>query len=143
MKRLIAIAACSLLLCACVSDSFVVSCRTTKTINTDQMHRSLPIAVKIYQLTSPTLFTKASVAAVWWHANQYLKQSLLSTKTVALLPGEKRTVRLAKNSKTTALGFVALFRVSDLSEKKCFSLQRGLPDHFMLLLHENHLEVLS
>ncbi len=100
----------ALILTACSPAPVKVSLTPNQVLNPDQRDQSLPVQVRLYQLSDPRRFQQATFWQLWQHDKSTLGNSLLAKKVITVVPGEKQTVYFARNKKSQYIGAIAVFR---------------------------------
>lgn len=79
-------------------------------LNQSARHQSLPVCVKLYQLSSSSKFLSLDFLKLWQHDDVCLGKSLLQKKHITITPQSHSTLqwRLQKHAKY--IGAVAIFR---------------------------------
>ncbi len=107
----------SLLLCL-----FVTSCVTmpntplslhidaSKTLNPDMSLTSLPVRVKIFQLSDATAFNEATFRGLWKNDVSVLGNSLVAKKEITINPGESQQLKITRQSNAEYIAVIAIFR---------------------------------
>ncbi len=108
--RYMVIIICSVLLSAC-SPSLTVNFAASKGLNPDENQQSLPVLVKVYQLTDDQVFKQASFNGLWLQPQQVLGDVYLSDKDVIVIPDSSKSIDIKAQKGVKYLGFVAVFRM--------------------------------
>lgn len=82
----------------------------TPRLNPDAEGRALPTELRIYQLRDPSPLETASFEDVWQSAESVLGESLVSTETLTLYPGERLERALRPAADTAAIVAVVIVR---------------------------------
>lgn len=82
-------------------------------LNLDSEKSSLPVVLKIFQLTNADKFLKASFTDLWKREREVLGDSLVESKQMIVLPESHSELKLYRNSKTHFIGICAIFRSPD------------------------------
>lgn len=100
----------------------LISCQTIPTmpikvnvaasskLNPDSYSDSLPVRVKIYQLTEPQLFNEATFRQLWKSDKAILGDTLLAKKEITVIPDEEKNYKIARIEEAQYIGILALFR---------------------------------
>ncbi|MBN2689397.1 MAG: type VI secretion system lipoprotein TssJ [Gammaproteobacteria bacterium] len=99
----------------CVSNSLSVEIVSSNTLNQTTYHKSLPVAIRIYQLRSKEQFSRLSFAALWGNDRKLLGNDLLDCRTVIVLPGSDFTLNIDRNKNVHYLAIMGLFRKASRS----------------------------
>jgi len=136
-----------LIFSGCASRSVIINFYSSAQVNMDDAENALPVQVKVYQLSSPELFKKASFHELWKNDNTILGASLVEKQKLMVIPDSQRKLKLRKHKQSHYIGVVALFR--DPQQKTWRTLQRmpqGLkffPGHLKIFIKGNKLYVES
>lgn len=87
-------------------------------INPNLAGRSSPVAVRIYQLKSYSVFQGAGFIPLFEKDEEVLGQELLHKQELILSPNEKRTVFFEASDKIRTIGIMAAFRNFDRGQWK-------------------------
>ena len=79
-------------------------------LNQNKNKKSLPVAVKIYQLTDSGPLRNAAFANIWQNAKQTLGKTVIATKSLMLNPGEWTNITINRKRAAKYLAIVAIFR---------------------------------
>lgn len=103
-----------LLLCgfltACSTHTIRLQLHADKQLNWDSHHKSLPVVVRIYQLSDNRVFKRANFRELWLNDTEALGQSLLQRDEVTLSPNSRVQFSVSLHSSTRFIAGVALFR---------------------------------
>lgn len=108
MVKLIIISVFVSMVSACASSDLNLNFSASQRINTSSQQAQLPLAVKIYQLSSSARFQQADFQALWLHDKRALRETLLDKRLLIIKPGEKRKVSLSQVSGARFIGIVAI-----------------------------------
>ncbi len=103
----------TLLLSSCTSmTSSTVKMQLTaaRQLNPDDNFHSLPVRVKLFQLSDNTAFEEAAFQQLWKDEKKSLGSSLLAQKEITLAPGERIQLKMKRHSGAEYFAVVALFR---------------------------------
>lgn len=92
------------------SSQFKINVATASYLNPDNHNQSLPVELKIYQLTNADAFQQASFDDLWLHTQLVLRHALLTTNTFMISPNTQKEILLSRTKKTKYLGVIAIFR---------------------------------
>ncbi|WP_133131012.1 type VI secretion system lipoprotein TssJ [Legionella yabuuchiae] len=112
-NRFLTLCVLSILLCSCASvmhPPIRMQVSATKQLNRDNAGQSLPVRIKIYQLSDPTLFREATFRQLWKQDVQVLGATLLEKKELTLNPGERESIKMIPKEQAEYLAVVGLFR---------------------------------
>lgn len=118
-----------LLTTACVSTSGLpLSLRidAAKQLNPDASLTSLPVRVKIYQLSDPTAFNEATFQGLWKNDVNVLGNSLIEKKEWTINPGESQHIKINRQAHAEYLAVIAIFRQHEDNGWKAV---KALPGH--------------
>lgn len=104
---LLMLLACSLIGC---SSSMDVYLHAAQKLNQDQQYKSLPVQVKIYQLSNQNAFNQATFRELWQADAATLGNSLLDTHTIIVNPGGTEKIKIPRKGKCNYVGIIAIFR---------------------------------
>ena len=111
MKKHIAIYLLFLCLIACsMSQQLHVGMSASNDLNPNQQGQSLPVMVRVVQLSSPDQFQQANYNQLWRQAKGTLSDSWVASRQLILSPGKSVDLHLPLSLKTQYLGVIALFR---------------------------------
>lgn len=91
---------------------------TDRVLNIDSHQQSLPVRVKLYQLSDTTLFNEATFHQLWKSDNEVLNGTLLEKREFTLNPNEQKKVSLTHQSGATHLALIALYRAQSDNDWK-------------------------
>jgi type VI secretion system protein VasD len=112
MKRLfplILLSLCLACLTGCASSELGLNFYTDKTLNPDEDFDSLPVEVKVFQLTTDAAFNRASFDDLWRHPKSSLGNTLLRSSSYTLLPADTKNIAVKVDDNATVVGFMAVF----------------------------------
>lgn len=92
------------------------SMRSERELNRNAAGTSLPVVVRVYQLSDDTAFKNAAFRDLWKRDTEILGSSLLSSKEVVMQPDFKDSVSFPLNEGTKFVAGVAIFRNPDSSK---------------------------
>ena len=120
------------LLTACGSPKVKVNVAADQALNQDNQQRSLPVVVRVYQLSSKTKFEHADFKQLWKQDMALLGTELLSREEYLIHPGEDSTLKMTKQDNVQYIGVVALFRDNVQNHWRLLKpvSQSGLAPHF-------------
>ncbi len=95
-------------LSACVSPTLYLNFTASQQINTSAQQAQLPLALKLYQLSSPQRFKQADFQELWLQDRHALGDTLLDKTLIILKPGEKRKLTISKTKDAKFIGIVAI-----------------------------------
>lgn len=84
--------------------------RSDKDLNVAISGASLPVVVRVYQLSDSTAFKSAAFHDLWKRDAETLGASLLSSKEIIMQPDSKESISLPLNEKTKFVAVFAMFR---------------------------------
>ncbi|MDH2432934.1 type VI secretion system lipoprotein TssJ [Pokkaliibacter sp. MBI-7] len=84
--------------------------KVSKQVNPDPSGRASPLVVRIYELSSRSVFDSQDFFALYDNPDQVLSQDMLSKDELVLEPGSKKTVTLRLDRKTRYIAVMAAFR---------------------------------
>ena len=98
------------LLSACAAPPVSVHLNSAPHLNPNQQAQSLPVLVKIYELTDKTQFENASFRQIWKNDVNTLGDSLLNHKEVYLQPNSKTKVKIPHSKGGKYIAVAAIYR---------------------------------
>jgi len=87
----------------------IIEFEATGDINPNAEGRSSPLYLRIYQLTSYTVFEKADFFSLYDKDDEILARNLVDKEEILLKPNEKRTVFYEVADDIGAIGFLGIF----------------------------------
>lgn len=90
-------------------------------VNPDAMGRSLPVVVRMYQLTSPTRFERVDFYLLQQDAAAVLGDDLVEHRLFQLRPGQRIQIAQPLGPRVRYLGWVAAFHQLDLANWRALS----------------------
>ncbi len=82
-------------------------------LNQTQTQQSLPVKLRIYQLSDISAFKQLSFRELWKQDKALLGKSLLQRKEISVFPNEQVYLTIKRDPKAKVLGLVAIFRRID------------------------------
>tara|TARA_Y100000588_G_C14245006_1_gene921053 strand:+ start:1482 stop:1937 length:456 start_codon:yes stop_codon:yes gene_type:complete len=79
-------------------------------LNQDATNQSLPVQVKVYQLTDIALFKEATFRELWKADVSTLDKTLLEKKVLTVNPGETITFKMKRQPQSDYIALMAVFR---------------------------------
>lgn len=95
----------------CESAPIDVHFLTSKQLNFDQHHRSLPVLVRVYQLDRLSHFREATFEDLWQRDKAVLGDDLLDRQEISVAPGKVQHIHFNRNKKARYVAAFALFRL--------------------------------
>lgn len=122
----------ALIVTGCGSPKVKVNVAADQSMNQDNQQRSLPVVVRVYQLSSKTKFEHADFKQLWKSDIELLGTELLAREEYLIHPGEMSTLKLTKQDDVQYIGVVALFRDNVQNHWRILKpvSQTGLAPHF-------------
>lgn len=97
--------------CASISTTPVhLKLTAAKKLNPDIKLSSLPVRLKIYQLSDAVPFQEATFRELWKSDVATLGSSLLDKRELTLAPGEKQLLKMPRHSQAEFIAVVGIFR---------------------------------
>lgn len=97
-------------------------------LNPDAQYHSLPVMVKVYQLKTRDAFDAATFSQLWRQSKSVLGDSLVTSVSARLQPGESKTVRMSKTNETKYVGVMAVYRQPSSQHWRIIrKIGRGIP----------------
>lgn len=87
-----------------------VELKASNRLNPDNNQRSLPVLVKVYQLSNDIQFKRASYKQLWHDDISALGDSLMRQTEFMVKPGSKMNLKFTHNKEAKFIGVVAMFR---------------------------------
>jgi len=94
--------------------------KSSTNLNSDDYESSLPVLVRIYQLSDIASFREATFRQLWKSDKQILGDSFVSVKSLTIPPGQNITIKQDRNNKTKYIGLLALFRHPELGRWRSY-----------------------
>ncbi len=92
-------------------------------LNTDNMGRSFPVLVKVYELKSDNMFKNADFFSLQTNDKGVLQDDLLHKDEILLRPGKNAVIKRMLSPEASAIGVVAEFRELTFADwRKSYSL---------------------
>lgn len=82
----------------------------SKQLNVDPEQVSLPVRLKIYQLSDVTLFNEATFRQLWKSDVNVLGSTLLDKKELTINPGDTQIIKMTRRPEAEYLAVVGIFR---------------------------------
>lgn len=101
----------SLILLSCTSINLKLI--SSKELNTNTSLESLPVRVKIYQLSDATAFNEATFRQLWKSDESALGKTLLDKKELTINPNENQVIKLNKQPQAEYIAIIGIFRRHD------------------------------
>ena len=95
---------------ACSTQLIKVCLQSSRQLNPDRHHQSLPVQLWLYQLSTPSPFQHATFWELWRDDQASLGHSLLNKTIVTVIPGHRQMISLRRVRLARYLGVVAIFR---------------------------------
>ena len=89
-------------------------------INSFENEASLPVRLRIYQLTELSKFKDATFRELWKLDKQTLGESLISTHELTLTPKSMTKLKLDRQDKAKYIGVIAIFRHPELGKWRAY-----------------------
>ena len=100
------------------SHQIQLNLQTDKYLNPNAQNQSLPVEIKIYQLTQDSIFSSASFEDLWLHDKQTLGKNTTSVKTLIISPNNQKQFQISRDKQAQYLGVIAIFRQPNRSHWK-------------------------
>ncbi|MEJ2042073.1 MAG: type VI secretion system lipoprotein TssJ [Reinekea sp.] len=100
----------SLLAFGCAAPSLDVDLSSDGNLNQDSTGTSYSVLVRLYQLSDPSLFEKASVSSLFRQDDEILSATLVSKKELSVAPNTQAVLEIPKDEASRYLGVVAFYR---------------------------------
>lgn len=129
-KNFFSILACVAFLCiaGCSTAPLEIHFEGGHFLNPDENQDSLPVSIRLYQLTDSDRFLHASFYDLWKQPQPALGSSLVNEQSIILSPGETKIFKMDRKKNANYLCAMALFRKPDLKNwSVCQKLSDGLP----------------
>ena len=89
-------------------------------INSDEHELSLPVQVRIYQLTDLHAFKDATFHELWKMDKKVLGDSFLYSKEISITPNYSERIKIDRKEGAQYIGVVALFRHPELGKWRAY-----------------------
>lgn len=119
----IGVTACAFLMPACSGVSLVpvsFNIASSSLINSSENETSLPVRVRIYQLSELNKFKDATFRELWKMDKQTLGDTLISSKELTVTPSLHSKFKLDRQTKANYIGVMALFRHPELGKWRAY-----------------------
>lgn len=100
----------SIFLSGCMNHTVNLDMQTGLSVNPDVSQKSLPVKVRVYQLSDKTAFEQATFRQLWLQDKQILGGSMLARQSLMMAPNSKQKLELDRNKKAKYLAAIAIFR---------------------------------
>ena len=111
--RSIALCGVTLLFLAGCGNMVKVDARSERNLNNTGGGSSLPVVVRVYQLSDDTAFKSAAFRDLWKRDAEILGSALLSSKEIVMQPDSTESISVPLNEKTKFVAGFAVFRNPD------------------------------
>lgn len=143
VRRFILSGLCMAALSACSVSKMKVSVATDPLLNLDDHQHSLPVVLRIYQLSDPRLFQSAHFSALWKEDAAVLAHDMLAREEILLQPGQSQVFHINWQKETEYVAALALFR--DTRQERWRVIQpakKGLTGRYLhLALKDNNITI--
>jgi type VI secretion system protein VasD len=112
LSKFLLILTISMILFACGSPKVKVNVVADQALNQDNQQRSLPVVLRVYQLSGKTKFEHADFKQLWKQDTALLGTELLAREEYLVHPGKTSKVKFIKQEGAQYVAVVALFRDS-------------------------------
>lgn len=99
-----------LILPACGEPAFQLSLEGSKTLNLDEAGGSLPLVLRVYQLSGKEKISNADFLSLWKSDKEILEGELLERQEITVFPGSVTEVKIEQKKNVEYLAVMALFR---------------------------------
>ncbi len=99
-------------LAACSQSGLALQFDTAAKLNLNQYQQSLPVLVRVYQLSDDTHFRSGTFSQLWKHDVTFLQKDLICSHELYLNPGSQKKITLKPCKGAKYVGIFALFRRS-------------------------------
>lgn len=119
----------SVVLCAgCLPKStLLLKVHSDPIINPTSVGESLPVIVKIYQLSEDNAFLQAQFQELWKQDQQVLSNSLVAKKEIQIHPNDNASITFKQVEHARYLAVVATFLDTQGKFRDIISLPQGVP----------------
>ncbi len=132
---------------ACSTAPISLHARSAAKLNLDQQQKSLPVLVRIYELSDMQNFMRANFYELWQKPKEILADSLVFTKTFVVSPKSSRKLTIPRIKTAKYVGVIAIFRHPNTQHYKITkSLSKYftfLSEHISIYLQNNTIVLLS
>lgn len=118
---------------ACATPPVAVNFISTPHLNPDLKHRSLPVVIRVYELTQKELFVSATFRQLWHEDKATLGNTFINRQEWIINPNSHISVEINKAQNANYLGIIALFRNPD---HKYWRLIQKIPDHVVAVFNQ-------
>lgn len=138
---------CLCLAAGCAGSKMKVQVNADERLNQDANRQSLPVVVRLYQLTDDKAFEAAQFHALWKDDAAVLGKDLVSREEVLIQPNQEKTVVLRRLDETHYIAAMALFRDTKHNEWKVIQAtnQGWVKNHWnnawRLSLHDKQIKI--
>ena len=113
----------SVLLVGCSSMNIVpvsLNVSATPVINASEHEMSLPVRLRVYQLSDVNKFKDATFRELWKHDKKTLAETFIGVHEMTVTPKSQTKIKLDRAEKTKYIGVFALFRHPRLSTWRAY-----------------------
>lgn len=112
-KKIVCVFLLSIILMGCSSKPVKLQLDSANRLNMNEYNKSLPVILKVYQLSDPAPLKEASFSELWKQDDDVLGGSLISKQEYTVLPNSSLEISIPKDKKTSHIGLFASFRKPD------------------------------
>lgn len=95
---------------SCGGPMIQIDLSSDKSLNLNKKQYSLPVVVRIYQLSDKGIFESSTFNQLWKNDSKILSGTLLTKNEIILNPSSEDTVALDRHTDAKYVGVVAIFR---------------------------------
>ncbi len=134
-------------LSACGGPMVRVDLQSNIGLNPNKQGESLPVVVRVYQLTDKGAFQSATFDQIWKQDEGILGNTLLTRSEIILNPSSNNKVELDRHEQAKYVGVVAIFRTpierkwQDIRELSTDFLSKRLSTSFDVSVIDNTLHI--
>lgn len=124
-----------------LSQPTAIKVKSADHLNVDPLGQSLPVVLKMYQLSSDIAFNQSSFEELWKKDKETLGAELLESYESVIVPGQSVQFSIPAHEKGHFIGAIALFREPIYPRWRFLkkTTRCWFPSPIHLKLHDNHL----
>ena len=112
------ISLCALIfLSGCFGSGVKLNLKSEKSLNPDLSNQSLPVVVRVYQLSDDKAFINSKFNDLWKNDEKTLGRDLLAKDEFMMPPSHEKKVTYDREEKTEFVGVIGIFRKPEKASK--------------------------
>jgi type VI secretion system protein VasD len=136
IRKIILLSLILLTFTACTTPPVEMNFISMPNINPDHKHRSLPVVIRVYELTQKEPFLSATFHQLWHEDKSMLGNTYINRQEWIINPNSNITVHFQAQPQASYIGIIALFRNPD---QKHWRVIKAIPGHIAAVL--NHMSI--